>query len=194
MRNLEYLTVPPHNCPEDNSNDNAFVSLTTMIGGHHTVEEFMACEIWPLGACLGFVEVVEAGAPASKVLVRLQKFDVTKPDDESDETFVGKIAAHVDKLVGRYGWKEHEACLIQIPTIWLNRAFESAGIMYGASPMPHTPVSVGGPKRRKDEIVEQPSTGKTEAAPRRKISMKRKRCESPGNEKISAVEKALGSL
>jgi hypothetical protein len=37
----------------------------------------------------------------SKVLAPLLKFDVAKPGDERDEYIVGKIAACVDKLIGR---------------------------------------------------------------------------------------------
>jgi hypothetical protein len=66
----------------------------------------------------------------SKVLAPLLKFDVAKPGDERDEYIVRKIAACVDKLIGRYGWKEHKACLAQMPTVCLNRVFEDAGTKY----------------------------------------------------------------
>jgi hypothetical protein len=45
ISNTEYMTEPFHNCPEDDSNDKAFVHATTTIGGHDATEEFMACEI-----------------------------------------------------------------------------------------------------------------------------------------------------
>jgi hypothetical protein len=132
MRNLLYLTAPPHNCPEHNSNDKAFVHMTTTIGGRDTWEEFMASKILLLSAGLSFGEVVEDGMPVSKVLVRLPKFDVVKPDDVSGEASIVKIAACADKLIGRYSWREHKACVAQIPTICLNRVFEYASIKYGA--------------------------------------------------------------
>jgi hypothetical protein len=52
---------------------------------------------------LGFGEVMGAKVPVLKVVVPLPKFDVVKPDDQSDEDFIAKIAAHADKLVRRYG-------------------------------------------------------------------------------------------
>jgi hypothetical protein len=94
-----------------------------MTGGRDTVEEFMSSGIWLLGTDLGFGE---AEVPVSKVLVPLPKFDISKPGDERDECFVAEIAARIDRLIGRYGWKEHKACLAQIPTVHLNRVFEDA--------------------------------------------------------------------
>jgi hypothetical protein len=94
-----------------------------MTGSRDTVKEFMSSGIWLLGTDLG---LGEAEVPVSKVLVPLPKFDISKPGDERDECFVAKIAARIDRLIGRYGWKEHKACLAQIPTVHLNRVFEDA--------------------------------------------------------------------
>jgi imidazoleglycerol phosphate dehydratase HisB len=32
----------------DNANVSAFVKVTSIIGSHHAVEEFLACGLWPL--------------------------------------------------------------------------------------------------------------------------------------------------
>jgi hypothetical protein len=84
--------------------------VTTTIGGHDAVEEFTVSEIWLLCGGLDFGEVQEAPTPISKVVVPLPKFGVVKPDGESDEQFVAKVSEPADKLIGRYTWKEHQAC------------------------------------------------------------------------------------
>jgi hypothetical protein len=82
---------PAHNFPVDDSNDKAFVHATTTIGGHDIVEEVLYSEIWPLGSGLGFIEVVEAEPPMSKVLVPLPKFVIAKPDADVGEDFVARV-------------------------------------------------------------------------------------------------------
>jgi hypothetical protein len=99
---------------------------------------------------LGFGEVMGAKVPVLKVVVPLPKFDVVKPDDQSDEDFIAKIAAHADKLIRRYGWKERDICLAQIPTIRLNHVLESTACL-----VPDAPISTGGSNKRKGKIVDQ---------------------------------------
>jgi hypothetical protein len=63
--------------------------------------------------------------------------------------------------------------------------FEVAG-MDQAHPEPDAPAIVRASKNKKSEAID-----KTEAASRRKISVKRKRRGTRGSKKTSAVEKAL---
>jgi hypothetical protein len=55
-------------CGPEDPNFTAFIKVTSLIGGHDAVEEFLACGLWPLGQQFGFlVETKES--PLSKVLV-----------------------------------------------------------------------------------------------------------------------------
>jgi hypothetical protein len=42
MTKLNYLTEVP-SCGPDNTNFEAFIEATSLIGGHNDVEEFLAC-------------------------------------------------------------------------------------------------------------------------------------------------------
>jgi hypothetical protein len=53
-----------------------------------------------------------------------------------------------DKLVGRYGWTEHQACLSQIHNGRLNHEFEVDGIKYPTRPVPEAPATDGSKKRK----------------------------------------------
>jgi hypothetical protein len=72
--------------------------------------------------------VTEAEAPLSKVMVPLPKIAAMEPTNASSDKSVARIAAHVDRLVGHYGWNELQACLAQVPNSRLNRVFEVADI------------------------------------------------------------------
>jgi hypothetical protein len=102
---------------------------------------------------------------------------------ESDQRFVAKVAEHADKLIGHYGWKEHQACCAQIPNACLNRVFEVVGIKYPSCPEPDAPASAGGSKKRKGEALD-----KEEVAPRKKISVKRKRRDSQSSDSAFSAE------
>jgi hypothetical protein len=90
MTDLEYVMEPPHDCPDSDPNDKAFIRATTTIGGRDAVEEFMSSKIWPLSAGLDFNKILEALTPISKVILPWLKFVVVKPDGECDEQFVMK--------------------------------------------------------------------------------------------------------
>jgi hypothetical protein len=48
MSALDYLVETLVNCLDTDSNDVTFVRAMTMIGGHDTIKEFLACELYPL--------------------------------------------------------------------------------------------------------------------------------------------------
>jgi hypothetical protein len=48
MTLLEYLTNAPYKCGTDDVNMVAFEEVATIIGGHNTIDEFLACDICPL--------------------------------------------------------------------------------------------------------------------------------------------------
>jgi hypothetical protein len=46
MTELNFVTDPPFDCPDDEVNDAAFVKPTHMISGRDAVEEYMACGLF----------------------------------------------------------------------------------------------------------------------------------------------------
>jgi hypothetical protein len=72
MSPLEYLTDAPHRCTTDDPNILAFKEAATIIGGHIAVEEFLACDIWPLNDSWAF-KVEKMESLISKVVVLIPK-------------------------------------------------------------------------------------------------------------------------
>jgi hypothetical protein len=109
------------------------------------------------------------------VVTPLPKFGVVKPEGESDERFITKVAERAEKLVGRYNLKEHEACVAHIPNNGrLNRVFEEAGIEYVARPRPDdTPASAGASKKGKGEALAKPAAKDGGRAPRKPPLLRR---------------------
>jgi hypothetical protein len=97
MSELYYTVEPEVECPNNNSNNAAFVRATTTIGGRDAVEEYVACKIYPLAASFGFESVPLGMTPVSKVETPLPLF------------IVGTIVVeHVDQFFGEGrdgGWK-----------------------------------------------------------------------------------------
>jgi hypothetical protein len=106
----------------------------------------MASGLWTLCAVLDLGEIAEAKAPV-KICCR-------KPADKDGAKFLTRIASRADKLVGRYGWNEHQAYLAQLPNSRLNCVFEVPDIEYPARPVHEAPDSAKASKKRKLEVVE----------------------------------------
>jgi hypothetical protein len=67
MTPLDYLMESP-SCGSEDANFLAFIEATSLIGGRDAIEDFLACNLWPLGEKFGFiVEMKES--PMSKVMV-----------------------------------------------------------------------------------------------------------------------------
>jgi hypothetical protein len=54
MTRLDHLVEAPSECGPEDDNFADFVEVTTFIGGHDVVEEFLACGLWPLSEKFGF--------------------------------------------------------------------------------------------------------------------------------------------
>jgi hypothetical protein len=95
-------------CGPEDPNFTAFIKVTSLIGGHDAVEEFLACGLWPLGQQFGFlVETKES--PLSKVLVPMLQITATIGEWESEAQFVPRIEKAANELIGRYNLVEHKA-------------------------------------------------------------------------------------
>jgi hypothetical protein len=78
MSSLNYLMEPPHNYAADDMNAEAFELVSKIIGGHDTIEEYLACNICSLSATWDLGDVEKAEAPLSKVIIPLSKASATK--------------------------------------------------------------------------------------------------------------------
>jgi hypothetical protein len=62
------------NCPDTDCGDVALVKAIIFIGGRDTVEELLACRLYPLPSNFKLGEVAEGITPVSKLRVSLPKF------------------------------------------------------------------------------------------------------------------------
>jgi hypothetical protein len=86
----------------------AFTEVVLIIGGHDTIEEFLACGIWPLGEMCDF-EVEMKETPLSKVVVPMPKVTPTIGTKESEAAFETRIVNTANLLVNDYNVMEHNA-------------------------------------------------------------------------------------
>jgi hypothetical protein len=138
------------------------------IKGRDVMEEFIACNVWPLAAGISFERVKVGVTPISKLKVPLPKFAVAREDDEDNAGFLTRVEKEARVLVGSYTRLEHEACAILPNNDRLNCILELAGVAYGPRP---TPVSVEVLKKMKADSV-----GKT--VPKRPKAIEKKRADS----------------
>jgi hypothetical protein len=76
MMKMNYLMEVPSSCGPEDANNMAFLEVTSLIGGHNVVEEFLASDLWPLGQQFGF-EVERNESPLSKVQVPMPQVIAT---------------------------------------------------------------------------------------------------------------------
>jgi hypothetical protein len=74
MSALDYTVEPEIECPDDDQNDATFIRVTTTIGSRDTVEEFVACKMFPLASDFGFKDVTVGMTPVSKIQTRCHCF------------------------------------------------------------------------------------------------------------------------
>jgi hypothetical protein len=104
------------------------------------VEEFIACDMYPLVAGVSFDRLTTCVTPVSKLKVPLKKFvAVRKDNDEDDIQFLARVELEVEGIVGSCTKPEHDAFLSHVHNRGqLNHIFELAGVAYGPWPMPGT--------------------------------------------------------
>jgi hypothetical protein len=111
MSSLHFSTEPPFDCPNDDLSDNAFVWASKSIRGRDDVEEFVACNVWPLAASVSFDQVRVGVTPVSKLKVPLPKFVATRRDGEGDDELLVRVELEAKVIVGSYARPEHDACI-----------------------------------------------------------------------------------
>jgi hypothetical protein len=153
----DFSTDPPFDCADDDSSDAAFVHATSLIDGRGTVEQYLACGMFPLSASFGFGEIVEGETSVSKITLPLPEFPLTKVEGECDAHFLARVELSAENVVGSYGRTEHDACVLALPNGGrLNWVFEKAGVAYGLYPEPSTEASKEAVRKRKIDAVVGP--------------------------------------
>jgi hypothetical protein len=110
MTPLVYEIDVSSSCGPEDADFTAFIEVTSLIGGHDTVEEFLATGFWPLGQQVGF-EVEMKESPLSKVIVPMPQITTAIRQRESEATFVAWIEKAMNELVDWYNIDEHNAYL-----------------------------------------------------------------------------------
>jgi hypothetical protein len=153
----DFSTDPPFDCADDDSSDAAFVRATSLIDGRGTVEQYLACRMFPLLASFGFGEIVEGETSVSKITLPLPEFPLTKVEGECDAHFLARVELSAENVVGSYGRTEHDACVLALLNGGrLNWVFEKAGVAYGLYPEPSTEASKEAVRKRKIDAVVGP--------------------------------------
>jgi hypothetical protein len=125
MCSLDFHTMSPFDCADDDSGDIAFVRATKFIVGRDAVEEFLACGVYSLAANVGFDRVVAGVTPVSKLKMPPPKFMAACKHDEDDIYFLVRIELDTEGIVASYTRVEHNACITSLRNrVHLNRVFE----------------------------------------------------------------------
>jgi hypothetical protein len=90
-------------CPDSDINNAAFVCMTTMIGGHDVVEEFLTCGMYPLLAGFSFKNVTTGMTAMSNVKVPLPVFPMEMILVESPDCFLSKVEIDAERILSSPG-------------------------------------------------------------------------------------------
>jgi hypothetical protein len=134
MAPLDYLNDVLFECSLEDVDVAAFIKATSIIGGCDAVEEFLACDIWPLSDSCGF-EVETKETPLSRFVVRMLKVTPSIGEKETKSAFEMRVMNVANMLVGKYNVVECNT----YTRLWygqLNRVFELAGVLCQPRPEP----------------------------------------------------------
>jgi hypothetical protein len=124
MSELDFAIEPEVECPNDDSNDDAFVRGTTTIGGRDAVNEYVACRMYPLAAGFSFKSVPVGTTIMSKV----DFLTVVRCGDYccgARRSFLAKVEMNARRVLGSFEPREYNAlAMANILNIGhLNRVF-----------------------------------------------------------------------
>jgi hypothetical protein len=126
---LDFLTEPPFDYADDDSGDVAFIKATKFIRGRDTVEEYLACGMYPLSVSVSFDGVANGVTPVSRLKLPLPKFEVVRKDDKDDIQFLDRVELDAEGVVGSYTRQEHDSCIAILRNGGhLNHMFELVGV------------------------------------------------------------------
>jgi hypothetical protein len=88
-----------------------FIKAASAIEGRDTLEEYLACGMHPLSACISFEGITDSVTPVSVLKLPLPKFSAVYSDDEDNIQFLVRVELEAKSVVGSYSCPEHNACV-----------------------------------------------------------------------------------
>jgi hypothetical protein len=126
MSVLDYTIEPEVECLDDDLNDVAFVRAITTIGGRDTVEEFVACKMFPLTSGFGFKDVTIGMTPVLKIQTPLSLFPVESVSAKDAACVLAEVEIEAKRFLGSFSLRDHDALMtVKLPNGGrLNHVFE----------------------------------------------------------------------
>jgi hypothetical protein len=157
MTRLDFVTEPSFHCPDDEAGDVTFVKATRTIGARDTVEEYMACGLFPLSASFNLGKIAKGETPMSKLSIPLSEFPIARRSKETNDGFRTRAELATMNVVGRYIRGDHKACVKTVSNRgWVNRIFEHASVPYGPRLEPDSEACEEAAKKRKSDVGVRP--------------------------------------
>jgi hypothetical protein len=140
---LDYAIELEVVCPDNDTNDVAFIQATATIGGHDAVEEYVVCKMYQLAVGFGFESVPLGMTPVLKVETPLPLFAVGNVVVEYAAHVLAEVETEAENVLGSFGPQEYDAlCMVNIPNDGrLNRVLEQIGVPYAPRPLPGSDAS-----------------------------------------------------
>jgi hypothetical protein len=192
---LDFRTVPPFDYADNDPGDPAFVKATKFIKGRYSVEEYLACSMYPFSARVSFEGVADGVSPVSRLKLPLPKFEVVRKDDEDDVQFLARVELDAEGVVGSYTRLEHDVCVTSLRDGGCpNRVFELAGVAYKSHPVPGTDAFTEASKKRKMDAAGKSPVVKRVKAPRKKKGGTHECCCTSGENWLDATYRSGGGF
>jgi hypothetical protein len=132
MKGLDFVMELPFELPDEDAGDMAFVKAARTIGDPDSLEQYMACGLFPLSASFSIGKIADSETPMSKLAMPMPEFPIVRLPEETNDGFRGRVELDVVNIIGRYAHGEHDVCVVALPNDGrVNRVFEQAGVAYG---------------------------------------------------------------
>jgi hypothetical protein len=157
MSALDYMVKPEVECPDDDSNDAAFIQATATIEGQDVVEEFIACKIFPLASSFGFTDVTVGTTPVSKIRTPLLVFPMEPVSTGDASHILAEVETEAKRFLGSFGPRELDFLMMaKLPNgRHLNHVLEQMGVPYVPCPLLDSEASQAARDKRKARVFKK---------------------------------------
>jgi hypothetical protein len=154
MSALDYMIEPEVECLDDDLNDISFIRVTITIGDRDTIEEFVACKMFPLACGFSFKDVTVGMTPVSKIQTLLPLFPVEPVSAEDAAHVLVEVETEAERFLWSFGLREYDALMTaKLPNGGrLNRVFEKMGVAYAPHLLPGSEASQAARDKWKAEV------------------------------------------
>jgi hypothetical protein len=109
MSMLDYTIETEVEFLDSDPSDAAFIQVTTTIRGHDSIEELVACKMYPLTSSFGFRGVTIGTTPMLNTRTPLPLFPEANISAENVAHVLTEIEMEAERILGSFGPKEHDA-------------------------------------------------------------------------------------